>query len=122
MTTVKLIPQSLLDDIERERHRQEQKFPGQVLPASPAQLWPHFDELRAARHLEIPSEARAKQLCDTAAKRGHLTHGEVLSEEHSEAQAAAARKDPVALREELVQVAAVAIRWIQAIDRGEVGF
>ncbi|HUX17258.1 MAG TPA: hypothetical protein VMW52_12350 [Phycisphaerae bacterium] len=122
MSAVKLIPQSLLDEIERERHRQEAKFPGQVLPASPAQLWPHFDEHRTARHLEIPSEARAKFLCDEAHRRGQLTHGEVLSEEHSEAQAAAARKDPVALRTELIQVAASAIRFIGAIDRGEVGF
>ncbi len=122
MSTVKLIPQSLLNEIERERHRQEEKFPGQVLPASPALLWPHFGEVRTARHLEIPTEARAKFLCDSAYENGNLTHGEVLSEEHSEAQAAAARKDPVELRKELIQVAAVAMRWIGAIDRGEVGF
>lgn len=118
---MKLISQELIDAIERERQRQEAKFPGQKLPASPALLWPHFDEHRTARHLEIPSESRAKFLCDTAARNGSLTHGEILSEEHSEAQAAAARKDPAALREELIQVAAVALRWIEAIDRGECG-
>lgn len=116
-----LIPQYIIDAIKRERQRQEAKFPGQKLPASPALLWPHFDEYRTAKHLEIPSEARAKFLCDVAVRNGALTHSEVLSEEHSEAQAAAARKDPVALREELIQVAAVALRWIEAIDQGECG-
>ena len=87
MSAVKLIPQSLLDEIERERHRQEEKFPGQVSKCDRRPDW-----------------------------------SLVLVEEVSEAIAAAGRGNAKHAREELIQVAAVALRFIEAIDRGEVGF
>ncbi len=58
--------------------------------------------------------AMAKATCDRAQREGNCTFRMVLDEEHAEAMV---EKDPAALRKELVQVAAVAFRWIAAIDR-----
>ena len=56
----------------------------------------------------------AQHACDRADREGCLTFAHVLDEEASEALA---ETDPVKLREELVQVAAVCVRWIEALDR-----
>lgn len=58
----------------------------------------------------------AKRVCEAARGRGEMTYQHVLDEEVCEAFA---ESDPVRLREELVQVAAVAVAWIEAIDRRE---
>lgn len=60
------------------------------------------------------SSEDAKSATDIAATRGTLTWQLILEEEVLEAFA---ESDPIALREELVQVAAVAVAWIEAIDR-----
>lgn len=60
--------------------------------------------------------ACATEVTDVAAKQGHVTWADILTEEHFEALAEA---DPVKLRAELIQVAAVAIQWVAAIDRRE---
>lgn len=52
--------------------------------------------------------------CEAMFEQGSGTYEAILTEEWGEAVSAA---DPVALRIELVQVAAVAVAWIQAIDR-----
>ena len=57
-----------------------------------------------------------KATCQRHADHGALTWRDVLREEVREAFA---ESDPVALRAELVQVAAVAAAWIEAIDRNE---
>lgn len=51
---------------------------------------------------------------DRSARAGSLTWRDVLTEEVYEAYA---ETDPAALRAELVQVAAVAAAWVEAIDR-----
>lgn len=56
----------------------------------------------------------AQDQTDHAARIGTLTYLDVLLEEVMEA---AAEADPAALRAELVQVAAVAVAWVEAIDR-----
>lgn len=56
----------------------------------------------------------ARRVCQQAADAGQLTWRQVLDEEVQEAFAEA---DPGRLRTELVQVAAVAVAWIEAIDR-----
>lgn len=59
----------------------------------------------------------AKWRVERAADLGIVTFEHILTEEYAEA---IAEDDPVRLREELVQVAAVAVQWIEAIDaRGE---
>ncbi|RVX40416.1 ADP-ribose pyrophosphatase YjhB (NUDIX family) [Nonomuraea polychroma] len=57
---------------------------------------------------------RARQETETAARDGALTWRHVLAEEVLEAFAEA---DPDRLRAELIQVAAVAVKWTQALDR-----
>jgi len=63
---------------------------------------------------EIIDADIAKMACQDAAAGGYLTWTHILREEVAEAFAETA---PESLRAELVQVAAVAVQWIQAIDR-----
>ena len=55
-----------------------------------------------------------KNICNAHAKAGTVTWRDILQEEFSEALA---ERNPPALREELIQVAAVATAWVEAIDR-----
>lgn len=57
----------------------------------------------------------ARIACDSAAQRGACTYAHILIEETAEAIEAAG--SAIDLRAELVQVAAVAVAWIEAIDR-----
>lgn len=57
---------------------------------------------------------RARRDCEMAATSGRLSWRHILREEFHEALN---ESDPVLLRAELVQVAAVAVKWIDAIDR-----
>jgi predicted house-cleaning noncanonical NTP pyrophosphatase (MazG superfamily) len=57
---------------------------------------------------------KAKDDCADAWSRGELTWRHVLAEEFYEALA---ETDPEPLRNELVQTAAVAVKWIQSLDR-----
>ncbi len=56
----------------------------------------------------------SRDLCNGAADSGSLSWQLILMEEVCEAFA---ESDPSRLREELVQVAAVAMGWVEAIDR-----
>lgn len=118
---MKLISQEILNELDRERQRQEAKFPGQVLPATGVQalglVHSDFPGCIACVMLGIPDEEEARRCCDIAPD-----WSRVLVEEVSEAIAAAGRGNAKHAREELIQVAAVALRFIEAIDRGEVGF
>ena len=57
---------------------------------------------------------QCRQDCEDAMKAGELTYGHILQEEYMEALA---ERDPAAIRRELIQVAAVAVAWVEAIDR-----
>jgi len=56
----------------------------------------------------------ARLITDTNAKEGRLTFRDILHEEVAEAFA---ETEPNKLRAELIQVAAVAVAWVEAIDR-----
>jgi hypothetical protein len=56
----------------------------------------------------------AKLTTDQRAEEGRVTWADILLEEVFEALAEA---DPVRLRKEIVQVAAVAVQWVEKIDR-----
>lgn len=58
----------------------------------------------------------AKDRTDGRAFAGTVTFADVLLEEVFEA---VAEDDPAKLRAELIQVAAVAAQWVEAIDRGK---
>lgn len=62
----------------------------------------------------IPTELRAKAACDMAGQAGVLTWAHIAVEELAEAVDAV---DEVARREELVQLGAVVVAWIESIDR-----
>jgi NTP pyrophosphatase (non-canonical NTP hydrolase) len=84
---------------------------------------------RMAEHYEIPVARRAKFLCQSAASKGECTYAHILIEEVAEAIEAATIHDldlaaevaPTSdLRDELLQIAAVAVAWVEKLDR-EVG-
>lgn len=58
----------------------------------------------------------ARAVCDRSHKAGRGTWRQILDEEVCEALA---ETDPARLRAELIQVAAVAVAWVEAIDRRE---
>lgn len=62
----------------------------------------------------LEGSGRARERCDMVAASGDLNWGHILLEEVNEAFDAPTEAH---LREELVQVAAVAVAWIEAIDR-----
>lgn len=95
--------------IAAERARQDAKHPDcGDLPDS-------HDNPRARQHYE----QIARGHCDRAYREGRCTFADVLDEEAAEALTAAARGDIPELRKELVQVSAVCLRWLEAIDRRE---
>lgn len=92
----------ILNEVEQERLRQDAKWGEQN----------HPDGTGAQGHKDYASAAR--YACEAAfrGKRGDWLH--ILNEEVAEAFA---ESDPAKLRAELIQVAAVAVAWIEAIDR-----
>ncbi len=79
---------------------------------------------RMAEHYEIPTAGRAKFLCQNAADFGVCTWSHILIEEVAEAIEAATMHGMLphaetlgALRDELIQVAAVAVQWVEKLDR-----
>lgn len=101
----------VLQEVHAERNRQDRKWGEQNHPdgTGPNVWWgltgPAHVVRDTARHLTDGHASGAG---------GPLTWLDILREEIGEAFA---EEDPVKLRAELVRVAAVAVQWIQAIDR-----
>ncbi|MGI5169162.1 hypothetical protein ACQEU3_32915 [Spirillospora sp. CA-253888] len=91
----------VLSDIAAERAAQDRLWGVQELPDGSGPAY-------AARAEE------AKRDCAVAWKKGELTWRHVLTEEFYEALA---EDDPDRLRAELIQTAAVAVKWVQSLDR-----
>lgn len=94
--------QRVLMDVETERLRQHEKWGEQNHPDGTG--WP----------LSEDSARRARAECDQAAKAGKLTYRHIADEEIAEAYA---ESDPLKLRAELIQTAAVFVAWAETIDR-----
>jgi len=113
---------SVAKEIAFERGRQDEKW-GAQNHRSFIKTVRGFPEAEArkiiAAEYGIPTEEKAKAACDQAMKDGKCTWMHILVEEVCEV--GAAFKNPVALRKELIQVAAVAAAWAQAIDEGRAG-
>lgn len=92
----------VLREVFLERRSQDKKWGEQN----------HPDGTSAARYATIRDGAR--KACDEADTDGGLTWELILMEEVFEALA---EQDARALREELIQVAAVATAWVEALDR-----
>lgn len=102
MTTPSITTDRVLADVLAERIRQDEKWGEQNHPDGTGQ----YPEALAA---DV-----ARMACQNAAEGGHLDWLHILREEVAEAFAEA---DPARLRTELIQVAAVAVAWAEAIDR-----
>lgn len=134
---------SILDEVAAERERQNAKWGEQnhpnvdvVLINRPSvvdgngRTWPgSCTPQRMAEHYEIVTAGRAKFLTDHAASHGQCTWAHILIEEVAEAVEAATLLDQFVaahgrppehdrdLRKELIQVAAVAVQWVEKLDR-----
>jgi len=93
---------TVLAEIAAERDRQDVKWGQQQHPDGTGNL----EQGKAAES--------ARDWCKSAFGSGYGTWSDILAEEVAEANA---ERDPAKLRAELVQVAAVAVAWIEAIDR-----
>jgi hypothetical protein len=92
----------VLEDVAAERARQRARYGAQALPDGTGGTF-----RAAGRRL-------SQRRCDRATAAGRVTWAHVLEEEVSEVLA---ETDAELLRAELVQVAAVAVQWIEALDR-----
>lgn len=126
MTTNDQLDAQVALDVAAERSRQNAKWGEQNHPdgtgpdTNPLGDFEHRKAFQTGRALSLgitPAStlaACATEVTDVAAKQGNVTWADILTEEHFEALAEA---DPVKLRSELVQIAAVAQQWAAAIDR-----
>lgn len=94
--------QAVLDDIATEREAQYEQWGDQPLPLG-----------FGSRIYRVWADQYRKE-CDEADERGELTHRHILLEEFSEALA---EGDPQKARDELIQLAACAVKAIEQIDR-----
>ncbi len=113
--TLRALPQlnGVLAEVRKERVRQHAKWGQQDLADGTGGTW----EFCNGQHEGWAEEARedAIRRCQEAPDRPWGdTFALILNEEFAEAMA---ETDPERLRSELVQVAAVAVQWIEAIDR-----
>jgi hypothetical protein len=92
----------ILDEIHDERVHQDEKWHEQNHPDGTGNRWFEFER------------DFYRDLCERMTAEGKITWRHILLEEVYEALA---EEDPAHLRSELVQVAAVATAWIEAIDR-----
>lgn len=109
----------VLTEVGDERERQEKKWGQQNHPSiiSPGPEIPLPVKDTFQRYgLDASDAAGFKRVTDVAAEDGNLTYADILMEEVAEAIEAAVESEEL-LREELIQVAAVAVAWIEAIDR-----
>jgi hypothetical protein len=93
----------VIDEVAAERQRQDDKWGEQ-----------HHPDGVATTDVDRVAAETARRACEAAADNGSLTWRLILDEEVHEAFAEA---DPALLRAELIQVAAVAVAWVEAIDR-----
>lgn len=93
----------ILDEILTERVRQHQLWGDQT----------HLPDGTENNLLTRATRAVAVADCDQATSAGTLTFWHILAEEIAEVRA---ETNPMRLRAELIQVAAVCLQWIEAID------
>lgn len=94
----------VLEDIGHERAAQDARWGEQNHPDGTG-IRPIYD---------MDAADQARNACEEAFEHGFGTWRHILTEEYREALA---ESDPVALRTELIQSAAVIVAWVQHIDR-----
>lgn len=102
----------VLLDVAAERTRAEELFPDQHLPDGTPE---NAHRIGAAKALELAEHTRDmfRKVCQDKAAHGTVTWWDVVREEFYEA---GAETNPQNLRDELVQLAAMVVRWIEDID------
>jgi hypothetical protein len=103
------ITAAVLDEVAAERVRQDATWGEQNHPDGTG---PEEEILAAWPAASLATYARNN--CQRQAEMGIVTWLDILGEEVAEALA---ESDPARLRTELVQIAAVAVAWAEAIDR-----
>lgn len=112
----------VVSEVAEERARQDEKWGEQNHPDG----WTAPFALMMEQGLDVRDDALATELADifraradALAEQGIITWADILLEEVFEAlgEAGAPVRDPSRLRGELIQVAAVAVAWVEAIDR-----
>lgn len=93
-----------LAEVAAERRAQDAKWGEQNHPDGTGAAYPSAQNMADT----------VRRLCQQAASEGTATWRHILTEETYEALA---EDDPTQLRAELLQVAAVAVAWIEALDR-----
>lgn len=100
ITEVDITQAKVLADIADERERQDKKFPR--------------DYPDGTGDVGAAAAETLKALCTRTTEEGTCTFAQVLAEEAAEALV---ETDPEVLRHELVQTAAVCVKWIESLDR-----
>lgn len=108
----------VLAQVAIERKRQDAKWGEQNHADGTGMAWPElvipaFGWASGGNQAEQAANL-VRKACQRAAKTGHTTWLHILLEEIAETFA---ETDPAALRVELIQTAAVAVAWAEAIDR-----
>jgi hypothetical protein len=122
MAVIPIATSLVMSEVAEERARQDVKWGQQNHPLVDRQLV--GDVTRMAAAYQVPTSARARWMCQEAARRGEVTWTHILVEELAEFiedaslhAAGDARASVASIRRELVQVAAVAVATVEAIDR-----
>jgi hypothetical protein len=117
-------------EILAERDRQDRRWgkPKDLPDGTGPRTYPLADLAWAGHDSTVPRTmggttadelaTAAKASCDIATKQGNVTYADIFIEEAAEALA---ESDQENLRAELIQVAAVAVKWVQVIDLRKAG-
>ena len=103
---------AVLDEVAAERVKQEAKWGQQNHPSFSKSI----DDIHRADFYGIVADDIARQACEEAFQGDRGSYAHIFMEEAAEAICATTIAD---LRTELIQVAAVAVAWIESIDRNE---
>ncbi len=100
----------IFNEFSEERTRQHEKFGEQNIPS----VTPGLSPKELAERYEIPTEERAKKTYKHYEDKGEQTYADIVIEELAEVIYAPNEK---LRREELVQLGACIVQWIESIDR-----
>jgi hypothetical protein len=103
-------------EVVAERHEQDTRWGEQNHPDHHPVVTKDGSRGSAAVVYGLPAERQVKEDCEHDREAGNLSWAAILIEEVVEALDA---KSTESLREELIQVAAVAQAWVECIDRRE---
>jgi hypothetical protein len=109
---------SVLCEVATERERQDAKWGEQNHPSGTGGAGWNAVAGDGMREIRRSNAEQSKRSCDEAAREKRLSWRLILREEIDEA---VAEDEGAALRQELLQVAAVAVAWIECIDRRSAG-